>query len=684
YRKANMPWLWYREDQADDIIENDVIPTLYKSGDFLQLVAAKYSVEGEFVGYVDVTQGELQVCKKPKKELRNVFRFGFQTNNEVSRGILGCDFIICTLYYIYLEYTANGNKRLLAVPVMIRNYEDRLGERVNEEDDKNLWQLVRRFFLVDRVAGFEDSDDDTWVAHYARKMSLHIRLQEAQGQGRIFTPYLEITYEAVTYEQALNDEYTSASFAVYYTMPVDGVQQDLTIAIGVISALATVITAFQTSTWMRRQGLLAIECASLLKFCVILCGNLASGFFVSILGFALWWFIFYKAQDSMYIVPTDDANYIITAYLASAFVLGFIDIVHLVFNQVTADVFLIDWEKGQTRDKHAASKEGAPSAFRTVFVANEWQEIQTLRKITPAVTLILLVGVLVFGEVQNLARFDNNAVSGDDPRGDYSLVFRFALGAVLYMGIAVLQWLLYLVLWSRFKEHAIYNFVDLCSMCNVSVFIMTHAQYGHYVHGRSIHGRADVDLKRMAEYLNREQEDLCSDRGLVPGSSQQTFEVFVPRKLRAEYQRITQAPPPRHSSASRLSVDLEQKLQAYTVLNQFLQCYIDHNLKNINYRVVDRSLYEKILDTEIIQDFNSGFFYIDHGHSFDRALFYGQERRLLLFNILTFCLMDLITSNFALAAFLTFLLDEVTWRVRQAIGRSNISKKTLIDDAFLL
>ena len=34
------------------------------------------------------------------------------------------------------------------------------------------------------------------------------------------------------------------------------------------------------------------------------------------------------------------------------------------------------------------------------------------------------------------------------------------------------------------------------------------------------------------------QEDLCGQRGLMAGSEQQTFQIAVPRKLRAQYDRV--------------------------------------------------------------------------------------------------------------------------------------------------
>lgn len=50
-------------------------------------------------------------------------------------------------------------------------------------------------------------------------------------------------------------------------------------------------------------------------------------------------------------------------------------------------------------------------------------------------------------------------------------------------------------------------------MSNVSMFIMAHGEFGYYIHGRSVHGRSDVNLKEMFEMLDR--EEVCSLHSLL-------------------------------------------------------------------------------------------------------------------------------------------------------------------------
>ena len=61
------------------------------------------------------------------------------------------------------------------------------------------------------------------------------------------------------------------------------------------------------------------------------------------------------------------------------------------------------------------------------------------------------------------------------------------------------------MIWSRFSGNPVLDFVDLCSNCNLSVFLMTQNHFGYYIHGRGVHGPADVGLGQMYENLAREE-----------------------------------------------------------------------------------------------------------------------------------------------------------------------------------
>ena len=68
-------------------------------------------------------------------------------------------------------------------------------------------------------------------------------------------------------------------------------------------------------------------------------------------------------------------------------------------------------------------------------------------------------------------------------------------------------------------------YIDLCSISNVSVFVLSDTIYGYYIHGRAVHGHADADMAEIVTALKREEDNLCSKRGLGPDSEQQTFDM---------------------------------------------------------------------------------------------------------------------------------------------------------------
>ena len=68
-----------------------------------------------------------------------------------------------------------------------------------------------------------------------------------------------------------------------------------------------------------------------------------------------------------------------------------------------------------------------------------------------------------------------------------------------------MQWVFYTVFYERFIEDKVRQYADLCSMSNVSVFILDQSHFGYYIHGRSVHGRADTGMREMAEDLKREE-----------------------------------------------------------------------------------------------------------------------------------------------------------------------------------
>ena len=73
---------------------------------------------------------------------------------------------------------------------------------------------------------------------------------------------------------------------------------------------------------------------------------------------------------------------------------------------------------------------------------------------------------------------------------------------------------------------------------------------------------------------------------------------------------------------------------------------------------------------------------------FTSTLFLGVERDLMLFNVLTWAMVDLWAGddtghNHVLAAFITYIFNVLITYVRQELGQNNLHSKTMIDERFL-
>ncbi|KAK2492983.1 hypothetical protein MC885_003880, partial [Smutsia gigantea] len=431
------------------------------------------------------------------------------------------------------------------------------------------------------------------------------------------------------------------------------------IALGVLGGLAVLSSLLKTAGWKRRIGSPMIDLQTVMKFLVYYAGDLANVFFIITVGTGLYWLIFFKAQKLAFVLlPGPAQEERLVTYVGCAFALKALQFLHKLISQITIDIFFIDWERPKRNVFKAAEGEGGVrsaavpvSIWRTYFIANEWNEIQTVRKINP---LFQVLTVLFFLEVvgfKNLALMDlSSSLSRSPPSyiAPYSRILRYAVSTVLWLVIGIIQIVFFAVFYERFIEDKIRQFVDLCCMSN---------------------------------------ENLCSQRGLVPNTDGQTFQIAVSSQMRQHYDRIHETLTRKNGPARLLSSSastFEQSIKAYHTMNKFLGSFIDHVHKEMDYFIKDKLLLERILGMEFMEPMEKSIFYNDEGYSFSSVLYYGNEATLLIYDLLFFSVVDLACQNFLLAAFLTYLQQEIFRFIRNTVGQKNLASKTLVDQRFLI
>ncbi|ESO89760.1 hypothetical protein LOTGIDRAFT_192673 [Lottia gigantea] len=703
--------VYLTQEDAEDLIYVNDIPTSFTFSPLMSLefVAGEFNINGQFLGFKEVTGGLLQICDHPENVLDAAFVFGtvYSRSCDLKALKLWDKIKYPTLFYdLYMKYRENSADQLHTIPINVLNYRDNRGNQVNR-GGMNSWRIVKRFFLVDNEAG-KDNDDlffkgegqTATVVRYAKSIKLTIELQSETKEGKIYMPYFTIEYGEVSRADA--EEGAKISFSVSYSMSQSDFYKDFQIATGVVCSLGFLYGVYRTWVWSRRAGRVNIDFATLMNFLFFLSGSLSNCFFAVTFGISFYWLVFFKGQDAAFLVhPSGKGLEEWTILFIVAFVMKFLNVIHIIVMQCIIDIFFIDWERpiarainNQSQDKRSR-QEMPVSIWRTYFVANEWNELQGIRKLNKIFQVFAVLFFLKVVGFENVTTMDpDGSVSKSDDvyKSEMSYVFRYAIASLIYILVAIVQYIFFSFIYERFVEDKVQQFVDLCSMSNISVFIMSNARFGYYIHGRSVHGRSDTNMREMYDMMKKEEEDMCGKRGLEPDSDEQTFQMSVPLKLRAKYDQIylpialerTTAVGRMEQGKGRTSSSFEKSIESYSVLNKFLGAFIDHSFKDLDYKIIKKSLIENILDTEIHETYDTGVLYNDNGHSFDQVLFYGNELTLILFDILMFCMVDYAAQDFVLAGVLTYLVSELITMARTIGGKKNLASKTLVDDRFLI
>ena len=251
------------------------------------------------------------------------------------------------------------------------------------------------------------------------------------------------------------------------------------------------------------------------------------------------------------------------------------------------------------------------------------------------------------------------------------------------------------------------NFIDLCSVSNISVFILDQAHHGFYLHGRSPHGMTDVNIKDMIMNLDRESRLLSGTRGLEVNSTEQIFIMKITKSFRKEYDLLfrkyyvkfgfvffdqsilflfvkglcsnTRTTTWKYRTIYRRSLAIISNIERiFMCIHWSFSADISvYDSKSIFYRETSQlriqshstnansRIFWKFIFCWYVRNFFLffgifiSFTWIDNEKIFTEILFYGEENTLFMWNLITFIFIDFLSSNYILAAVLTYLLNQV-------------------------
>jgi meckelin len=738
---ATLPWLYYLRSGAN-IIHNPSTSVLATLSSRLLFVAAQFAMNGTFLGNIDFTDGFFS-CDADYNTAVKFMKVGSQRSLSC---FINLRWFLAAGQTVFLELFLRDPQNpsvLLPIPVLLdyssqdinpKSFGDNsvLREAATDAFQPNPTGYRRRFYMYDNAGSASVSGGPPAFVTYARRVVLLLSISPYQSSN-ILTPLVVVQYAsfaagpllssmdlslAVLRFQKVNktagDGAASASTSVIFLMDTTTMDQALMITLTVMCCLCFVSAWARTYGWMRRQQDLLVGPQSMVRFFIYLCNHL-SNVFALIVFITCWYFyIFYKYQFSLqYSVPQFNA-YISNLMYSAVAAKGAVVIYRLV-EQCNADIFIIDWErsKGQLLREE---KNASVSMWRSIFVANELNELQNLRRWSPLMCMLIIMLFLEGLQYMNLTLMVPEISFHSDPTAPSNYMLRTAISSFFWIAVCLTLYVLqYHIYYTFIAIHPLREFIDLCSVSNISVMILIEPQWGYYIHGESIHAHADVSMVEFQENLQREARGDLPSRGLGGQDQCQTFEVFLGSYMRnylyvcqAELMREHQmsatgaAPPMVPGRQMTVLRSVQQMIRGTPDVFSVQTIHIKNQRNQAlmqSVRSAEKSLLGKF-GLHALLDFppnimymngpfageNTGrdMYFFDDAHHYGEALMFGMDFDIFLLYVLLFAAIDSSLQNTYVSMIIVYCLEVVLAWYRSTEGESNVAIKSMIDQRFMI
>ena len=686
----------------------------------LKFVLGTYSLEGKFLGFEDLTT-QLDMCSGLPAGFQGDASgaawstFGYSLSKSCTHKpsrFLDPGAAAPKFYDLYLVDEGNNNK-LVSVPVKVLNYRKKDDtERYNSDDEcgkpgevdsgdfKCTEQLMRRFFLYDTATGIGKPGEAPQYLQYAKSVKLSTRLFLKDSlTPKIYPPVLTIEYGAIGVDDAADP--VAVSFVVECTSDLYSWWHGFALLWLIVFSVLSGLSWF-TRLWLmsKNRPSTGVDLGFLIRALLEFCGAGSNCLFGFMFLMTAYWFIFFKGQSVVYsLLPSaTDEGTGFTAVLIVMFCLKVCDIMYVIFKQSTIDMFFIDWEKTKGRlmtpDPETNSDTDGNcqvSIWRTLFIANEFNELQTARMVSTEFTLIVMVYLL---EGRGWSYYATSQPDGSDLSAGGASVhpaLRFFVDAALYMAITGAQMMYMQGIHHRFIHNPVDGFLDLLTLANMSAIFIVDKYGGFYCHGQAPHPFMDVDMLTMARNLEQEQQGRRAKRGIMPGDPCLTFEIFINMQVRDEYEnemKLLDDSSSMRGDRQGLLTN-EKTVRVYQRLNRMFRDLIlseETGTAKYAHKFVDMTPAMRIFPfyKKTIAEMTESHFFKDEDQRFSSVVFYGIEKQLMIANVVVLSFFHFYTDSTIASLVIVYAFHLACNWMRERYGTSNIARKCIVDEKFLV
>ena len=672
----------------------------------LNFWVAKFGLNGTFINFVRLENDFLQ-CNSSEQGKTSYKYYG---NNYISE----CNIYIDKykndesnfLYEIFLqnnhESTEEENIQLIKIPIRITNI--------------NNYETYRMFLHY-----YDATQQGGDTIFYARKVKLYVQTLNSDNEYKIQLPYFEVTYERKSGVEKI--DYT---FESEYKSDISGFMKTMKVFFWILTVIAILMVLYRTFVWIQYNPKEIIPGNYILKllfeFFYKSCKYLGTFYFWFTFAISAYWYFFYKLQSKIYYLmpPTSAEEY---DKFKIIFLIGFccyiMKMLIRIYKQVTFDIFFVDWETEKimatmndvksSLDKHSIKSKRYRSAWRMIHVANQFNQLQKDR------TFHLYFGfcwvVLLYFRCYWYRR--EQMVPSDDrlEQAPTNFILRNFIASIIVLASVSIELVIVKILqiWIPLKKQ---EFMDLCSVSNISVFILDEYLHGYYIHGLSPFLKADVNYDELFGYLNQESTNATRSRGLENDNIEehnknQSYEMFLSHVMRTIYDglyiiqtesmMIKGVNSKNYFKKSRLGRRLFRNFLNFEKDQTLLDNYMNNQLKSklelvssdVRRYITDKNFCQRIMGYTInnagLQRINAPdlLFYRDYGQNFDDILFCGMEWEWFVMDLFIFQICMIYIDDDFISMLVTYMADNILYYIRCVLGDSNVAKKAVVDDRFL-
>lgn len=262
-------------------------------------------------------------------------------------------------------------------------------------------------------------------------------------------------------------------------------------------------------------------------------------------------------------------------------------------------------------------------------------------------------------------------------------------------------------LFSFLSPMPMHNFVDLCSITNISVFIFDQRIHGYYIHGVSTGGQADVTMSELQGHLDKETKGEATMRGLLSTHPNlQTFEIYLPTKIRQIYEIVYKQPVLNEITTYRQNISaiqnssklftlaaLPKGLNIQSLINQrneVSQYFINYVSQVKNYpsiAVKERGLCQMFskLPPQMLSNMETPIFLKDNWYKFKSVFFGALDFHILILFSCIYFVLDLWELNFLQSTIIVYCYYKILIEFpRTVLASRNLATKSLVESRFLL